>query len=504
MRALLIPLDDRPITFTFPSMLAQVAGIEVLAPPRSLMGSLFHPAQIDSLFSWVNSTIDKAQPDVVIVALDSLLYGGLITSRRSDDPIKTISRRLANIKKWKAPGRKQPKIYAQTSVMRISDNYDNTEEKQYWARYGREIFAWSTVLYRMQKGAAVNPGILESYEQQIPEEIREDYLGVRFRNFQMNQEILGLVSDGTIDRLVISVDDTGSQGLNVIEREKLVARARSSRLNGKVYCYPGADEVLSTLMATWLNEKLNEMGMRVRARVQYSPSVASNCQSRYEGQPISQTINSQLEASGVELVQSFDSRGGEPAGTVDVTVVVHGGEVQGDHILLPGLPDLRQLETGAQVKETLSLIEKSTTPCIVCDVAYANGADPILMEELVQRPELISKLIGYAGWNTTGNTVGSALSMGIARLFAIRTQRRNPATDRAFQRCAFTRMADDWAYQSLVRGQLNSEASIDRLAQLIRPYLGQIGHSMQFEPGNLRVSFPWKRTFELEVCFEDP
>jgi hypothetical protein len=64
-------------------------------------------------------------------------------------------------------------------------------------------------------------------------------------------------------------------------------------------------------------------------------------------------------------------------------------------------------------------------------------------------------------------------------------------------------LADDWAYQTRVRPQLNSDASIDQLAQLIKPYLSKIGQSMRFEPGNLRVSFPWKRTFELEVCFEE-
>ncbi len=502
MRALLIPLDDRPITYVFPSMLASCAGIEVISPPRSLMGSLFHAAQTDSLFSWVNSTIEKNQPDVVIVALDSLLYGGLITSRRCDDPPKLLSKRLANIKKWKTPGRRSPKIYAQASVMRISDNYDNTEEKQYWSRYGREIFAWSTILYRMQRGGKVNPGILESYERRIPEEIRDDYLKTRFKNFQINQDVVSLVADGVIDRLVISVDDTGVQGLNVIEKEKLVQKAQQYNLNGKIYCYPGADEVLCTLFGTWLNETLSNMGMRIRAKVLYSPPQAASCQSRYEGQPISATLKSQIESTGVEIVSSFETRP-DNARTVDITVVVHGGEVQGDHILLPGSPDLRQLETGTQAQETISMIEKATTPCIVCDVAYANGADPVLVEELVQRPELLSKLIGYAGWNTTGNTIGSAIALGIARLFAIRTQRRTPVTDRAFQKCLFTRLSDDWAYQSQVRGQLNSEASIDRLAQLIRPYLGRIGQSMQFEPGNLRVSFPWKRTFELEVCFED-
>lgn len=503
MKALLIPLDDRPVTYVFPSMVANAAGIEIIAPPRSLMGSLFHPAQIDSLIGWINTTLERNQLDVVIIGLDSILYGGLITSRRCDDPAKTIAKRLGSLKKWRPSGKDKPKIFAQTSIMRISDNYDNTEEKQYWARYGKEIFEWSGVLYRMSKTSKVNQGLLDSYERRIPLDIRDDYLKLRFRNFQINQEIVDMVGDKLIDRLIVSVDDSGNQGLNVLEREKLVQKVQQQGLTKKVFSYPGADEVIDTLLSSWLNDQLRTMGVKIRAKPVFSPPGVANCPSRYEGQTVGETLKSQVEAAGIEFVSEFDgmSNGGN---TIDITIVMHGSDVQqGDHILLPGQPDLRQIDTRMQVKETIAILEKATTPCILCDVAYSNGSDPLLSEELIQRPDLIAKLIGYAGWNTTGNTIGSALSMGVARLFAIRTQRRNEATDKAFNRCMFTRLADDWAYQTRVRPQLTADASIDQLAQLIRPYLAKIGQAMKFDPGNLRVSFPWKRTFELEVCFED-
>lgn len=500
MSVLLIPLDDRPVTYIFPSLIADTAGVEVIAPPRSLLGSIFHPAQMDSLFAWITSTLEKTRPEVMMVGLDSLLYGGLITSRRSQDNLKSISKRLSNLKKWKGPGG-LTKIYAQTSIMRISDNYDNSEEKTYWARYGREIFAWSTVMYRMSKGIKVNAGILESYERRIPLEIRDDYLETRFRNFQINNEILDLVDTGVIDRLVLSVDDSGSQGLNVLEREKLIARAHAMGLTDRVFCYPGADEVLCSLFAAWLAKKLEEKNLTLKARVTYSPSLSANCPSRYEGQTIGETIESQLDAIGIKHASESSSTN-DPK-NVDITVIVHGGEIQGDHILLPGTPDLRQLETSFQVAETIKLLVEATTPVVLCDVAYANGADPILVEELLSRPDLMSKIISYAGWNTTGNTVGSALATGVSRLYSVRNNCRSEQTDRAFNKCLFTRLADDWAYQSLVRSQLDSDASIDKLAQLISPFLGKIGQALRFEPGNLRVSFPWKRTFEFEVCFED-
>src|SRR5579885_2517750 len=117
MKALLIPLDDRPVTYVFPSMIANSAGIEIIAPPRSLMGSLFHAAQIDSLIGWINTTLERTPPDVVIIGLESILYGGLITSRRCEDPAKTVSKRLAGLRKWRPPGKDKPKIFAQSSIM---------------------------------------------------------------------------------------------------------------------------------------------------------------------------------------------------------------------------------------------------------------------------------------------------------------------------------------------------------------------------------------------------
>ena len=495
MKILLVPLDDRPVTYTYPQLVARCAGLETMAPPRSLMGSLSRGAQIEELFSFVENSL-RHEPDALVIALDSLLYGGLITSRRTTETLKTIQGRLDRLKKWKEMCGKGIPIYCQSSIMRISDNYDNTEEKEYWSRFGRELFEWSSCMHRLSAGEKLTAGLLQALERRIPADIRQDYLATRFRNFSINQAALKAVEEGCLDHVTFSQDDSGTWGLNVGEKNRLIAMSEQLNLQDKVSVYAGADEVTVALISKLIADRC--LKKKPSIEVHFSPDGAatSAIASRYEGQDIGTTTITQLQASGA----AFTITAGLPKEIADITMIVHGPqEKQGDHITLPGLPDLSQMDTNRSVERTLALIKESTKPVLLCDVAYANGGDPALMEELIQNPELLAKLCAYAGWNTTGNTIGSALGTAIAN-FA-HSGRSTDAGNEYHKRCLFTRLADDWAYQTKVRKQLDSDPSTQKLAELISPYIKRISSALGFEP-SVRLSFPWRRTFEIEIGFE--
>jgi hypothetical protein len=59
MKLLLLPLDDRPVTYVYPQMVAQAAGIETIAPPRKLMGSLTQPADPAKLMEWLELALRR-------------------------------------------------------------------------------------------------------------------------------------------------------------------------------------------------------------------------------------------------------------------------------------------------------------------------------------------------------------------------------------------------------------------------------------------------------------
>ncbi|CAN5516550.1 DUF4127 family protein [soil metagenome] len=496
MKILLIPLDDRPVTYTYPQLLAKLGGAEAIVPPRTMMGSLSRGAQIDELFDFCEGCLSRNEVDAAVVCLDSLLYGGLITSRRSTENVKAIQGRLDRLKKWKELTNKHIPIYAQSSIMRISDNYDNTEEKEYWSRFGRELFEWSACLHRLASGEKLAPGLLESLERRIPGEIRQDYLDTRFRNFTINMTVLKSMEDGLIDHIVFSQDDSGAWGLNVSEKDRLISVSQQMSLQNKVNIYAGADEVMCTLLGRLLMAQ-NKPSLDLH----YSPESCRTVASRYEGQDIGTTVQAQIKASGLVCNDNANSATTSSANTSSaLTMIVHGpSERQGDHITLPGLPDFSHIDSARAASKTINLIEAAPGFVILCDVVYANGGDPLLMEQLIKRPELLKKICSYAGWNTTGNTIGSALGTAICTLAGLAVN--NKSVSDSQKRSLFTRLVDDWAYQTKVRKELQNEPSTQRLAELISPYIKTVSAALAFEP-SVRLSFPWRRTFEIEIGFE--
>ncbi len=488
MKILLVPLDDRPVTYMLPQMVANVAGLQAVVPPRELFGSLNRPAQPEALQSWIDTALTTHRIDAVFICADTLIYGGLINSRRGSETYKELEARVKAMAGLRKRIGNVP-IYLQASIMRISDNHDNTEEKDYWSRYGREIFAWSENLHRLNTQGSVAAGILRESEMRVPEAIRQDYLATRYRNFRINLDLLESLSKGMFTRIVFSLDDSGENGLNVLEQEKLEKRIQQLNLADTAVTYAGADEVLSSMIAHWLTTRDREQ--RTTASVIYSMPASEFCQSRYEGQSIGHSIRAQLKAAGIRPLDAEAQDRIEP----DFTVVVHAGENgQGDHILLPGHQDVRSVDTREAVAATLDIVRRSRTPCVLCDVAYANGADPMLVSQLLKEPELLNKMWAYSAWNTTGNAVGAALALGVARLYSTDPVRADDVAREAL----FVRLCDDWAYQTQARKSLKT-ASQDELVEQMKPLVTEIAAALKYDAGSLRLSFPWQRLFEVEV-----
>ncbi len=482
-KVILVPIDNRPVTYLLPQLVGAVAGIEMLAPPRQLMGSLQAPSDLNRLNQWLMQLLPEVKPSALFVCLDSLLYGGLIPSRRSADSLEDAYNRTQTIADWKKLGGEKLQVFAQASIMRIPNYDDATEEPKYWDEYGKKIFQWSTLQHKQILGLLKAEAVLHDTEKSIPAAVRRDFLIRRARNFHVNEELVHKAKAGLIDYLVFSQDDTGEFGLNVMEKEGLVGLAKKVNATN-VSAYAGADEVILTLFTRWL---AGSKPQKPRISIQFSPPEGKNIDSNFEGQTIGDSLIAQTNAAGLDVVTA----------NPDFAVIVHtAGSVQGDHMWLPGAPDLRYLKTQAAVDSTINLLEAAAVPVALCDVAYSNGSDPLLIDELLKRKDLMEKLWAYAGWNTTGNTVGSALSLGTANWFA---KRQGTSTKDAFKKILFIRLADDWAYQTQVRPQLNGQPSEERLEQLIAPLLERLSNALDFKPDHLSLKFPWQRTFEVEI-----
>lgn len=158
-------------------------------PPRKFLGGLIKTADYEDIFSWL-----KQLPalDALVVSLDTIAYGGLIPSRRGSESFEEIKTRILNFKKILAP--QNTKIYAFSSIMRISNNNINEEEKEYWSRWGKRIFDYSYQTHKLGCESCISNG--------IPSEILDDYLNTRKRNFEINKLYLEWQKEGFFDTLV--------------------------------------------------------------------------------------------------------------------------------------------------------------------------------------------------------------------------------------------------------------------------------------------------------------
>ena len=140
-----LPIDNRPVCYTLPQQIAAIdSSIEFFIPKRDMLGDLTKYADVEGIFDWLNNLPDL---DAIVISLDTAAYGGLISSRRCPETFEQIRCRIERLKEILK--RKNAKIYAFSSIMRISNNNVNEEEKEYWNIWGKRIFDYSYQTHKL-------------------------------------------------------------------------------------------------------------------------------------------------------------------------------------------------------------------------------------------------------------------------------------------------------------------------------------------------------------------
>ena len=440
MKIIFLPIDNRPVCYSLAKDIAsQDESIELFLPDREILGGLTKNANIDKLFEWLKSC---PKSDAIILSLDTIAYGGLIPSRRSNESFELITTRLNTFKQILKD--KKANVYAFSSIMRISNNNYNEEEKEYWKDYGKKIFEYS---YSGGK-----------QKNDIPYEILEDYLSTRKRNFEINKLYLEWQNEGIFDTLIFSKDDCAEFGFNVEEAREL------EKLGGKIKT--GADEIPLSLLCRAIQKN-------IKVFVEYTEPNYTNLISNYEDVSIEKSVLGQLELGGFKIVNNKEE--------ADVILIINNFiDKQGELVM--------GWETGGKYKGNFVPPNK---PYCIADVRYANGADNDFVEQLLPQINL-GNFYGYAGWNTSANTLGSLLAGVKVRFQA------EKYSEEAFKKLQIIRFLDDWAYQANVRGQIEKPCDI---SELMRPFEEKIlkifDYKKQLQP---KYIYPWKRKFEVEIA----
>lgn len=438
-----LPIDNRPVCYTLPEQIAKIdKSIELFLPDRSLLGDLTKYANVNGIFEWLKNL---PKLDALVISLDTAAYGGLISSRRCSDSFEEIREKIEKLKEILKE--KNAKIYAFSSIMRISNNNINEEEKEYWNLWGKKIFEYS---FNSCKNNGENPP-----QTDIPQKILTDYLNTRKRNFEINKIYLNWQQEGLFDTLVFSKDDCAEFGFNVREAQEL------ENLGG--FVKTGADEIPLTLLARAIQGKIKI------APIFTEPS-QKNLISNYEDVSIEKSVTGQIELAGCEVSELQNA---------NMLLYVNNFKNHQGEIVMK-----RPTEPFSDV---WNIPQK---PYMIADVRFANGADNSFVNKLFEKG-FDENFYGYSAWNTSANSLGSLICGAKVKFLA------KKYNDKEFKKLEVVRFLDDWAYQANVRQALSKPDTTELTTQM-KPFEKEVANVLKTE-FEVKYSFPWKRLFEVEV-----
>jgi hypothetical protein len=239
-----------------------------------------------------------------------------------------------------------------------------------------------------------------------------------------------------------------------------------------------------------------------RIRVRYSRPLLDHERDPLEANPIDETIADVIRASGAVQVRD----GG--AADIDLFVRLQDTPAPAEAALLDNI-----------AAET---VDGSKLPRpAVADLTFLKSDDKdfaqqrALVEAMIARG-IAGKIDAFASWNTTANTVGTAVPAAIAALAGRAMHSFDPVRHAQFM---LDRYADDYAFHDFVRGSVNDDLAARGIGDhtYLLPdaasYAGSQNraalwpHALQllssiyplYRDMGLTITLPWDRTFETEL-----
>ena len=498
-KILYIPHDNRPIVTKQTAEVLEKAGIQIVMPPDELLGNRDNSGDPDLLWDWLNKNAKK-DLTAAVISSDALLYGSLIGSRKHEFDGDEILARADLFADFRRKHKKLP-LYVFGSIMRTprSGLASGHEEPDYYRYYGANIFRL-TELMDKQELEGLTPREIKEFnflQRLIPERAIEDWMGRREKNFAANKKLIDCASKKVFDFLLLGRDDNAPYSQTHNEGRKL-AEYGNKLGKDRFLTAAGIDEVGLVLLTRAVNLRAKTSP---KIFVKYNWGRGAQTIPAYSDETIDASIRSAIVATGATFTD--DERGADFVLAVNTNP--DGATFEADTVLNDG----KSREGTKFFAETVQDYLSAGRKVIVADIAFSNGADNALMDQLNQRGVLF-KLTAYGGWNTATNSANFALSTGLL------TPRMN---DNRVNELLLRRYLDDWAYQSNVRKMAQAQLDwidgdgryealddkrdvvADNVADLLKDFAQRNLPAFKGNQ-NLRVRFPWNRMFEAEIFFD--
>lgn len=494
-KILYIPLDNRPVNDSYVKQIIKSTNTRFFTSPNEYLAKdLQGESKVDENWIWL---IQKAQSaDIAVLSADTLIYGGLVPSRRHNLDSSVLQERLERFKLLK---QKHPrlKIYVFSTILRSPKASQGGAEPDYYAVYGPKIFRY-TSLYAKNELEMLSPeekNEMYALKNAVPEKYMQDWLNRRDKNFAINQQLVALTKSGVIDYLSLGRDDTAVYTLST--KEYLQLNKEAEELYASKFCsthkfstFCGVDDLGLVLLARTFNNYRTVKVMPI-----YAPGKGGATIANYEDEPIEQNTVQHIFAAGAIPTSDMDK--------ADMLLLIN---TPFDGKTKEAISTINQISSESLFTEQIKTAILTKKPVALADVAFSNGADNNLMETL-KEDKLLYELKSYAGWNTAGNSLGFALAQGLLSDFM---------QDKQIKKLLTVRYLDDWGYQSNIRTKLDKtiikEKKIDKNNLKDSSFFNQLKEQTQtdlidFQYKNLKEvvpfefssAFPWNRLFEIEI-----
>lgn len=502
-RIILVPLDSRPAAGQFAQMIAKIANVDVRMPPYETLGRFTTPGQPDKILDWLAAQ-DTKDVTAMVVSSDMIAYGGLIASRTNDVTADVAEARLHRLA---AAVAKSPhvKLYIFSSTMRLLPTA--TRQASPWRlNLGRLMELEDKEQHAPSSSQRAEIGRLQKV---VPAAEIKKYLATRARDHAVQVELVKMVAEKKIDYMSVGQDDARPYGPHVPETEGLRKLVEAENVGGRVYFCEGIDQHANVLISRAL---LKEAGWTPRVRIVYSDEMGKAKYASYESKTVRESLEDQLLASGARPM---------------------GPDGQYDYSLYLNVPRPRPAQFEAFLADLKNEIDQGF-PVAVADINLGpdGTADPLLFNGLWENTRIM-KLLSFAGWNTAGNSMGTAIPAANVYLLARRLQVDPLVREVAQREFLLHRFVNDYAYHKYTRpeaykmiddipgesreeldgaaaGEVNDFVRRDLTKHLERYFNDQfLGHRFFAGTGeyvftgltDVKIWLPWPRAYEVRLEF---
>lgn len=503
-RILLIPLDGRPAAGQFSQMIGAMNDTKVDIPPIDTLGKFTTPGDVEKVFQWLEGQ-DLSDVGTIIVSSDMIAYGGLIASRVNDVDAGTAIKRLQRLVDFRKKAPTAIRMYVFASTMRLTPTATKAA-----ASYRLNLAKYEEMKDRFERtGDKTLPPKLANLKKVVPAVEIMKYERTRRRNFEVQSALLRMAIGKEIDFLIMGQDDAKPDGPHIQENAKLKKLSEQFHIQDKVYFCEGIDQHSNLLLSRAI---LAERNWKPKVRIVYSDDDGKNQFAMYESKTVQESLQDQMFTSGAEIAKEGEDY---------------------DYALYVNTPKRRESLFESFLDSMRSEIDQGF-PVAVADINFGpNGSSDEELFNFLIRTGKSFRLLAFAGWNTAGNTIGTAIPAANVYLCARKYEVDPLKREIAQREFLFHRMIDDWAYHRYTRPATysmidslqdqrdeiygaNFEAVDKFAANDLKKYIKQIFLSQfqfrRFYVGtkeyqitdltNLEIGLPWPRAYEIRVDFK--